>query len=319
MKTKRRMRAEVKEITSEGSFEGILSPYGGVPDSYGDVVERGAYAKTLKEKGTTRPLLWQHGAKDPIGLLTLEDRADGLWCSGQLLMEDDLAMKAYRFIKAGVVTGLSIGFETLNDTVKAGVRYLTEIKLYEGSIVTFPANESALITAVKSALDAKGDFNEELTEIQLCQASYQMRSALCSSLDSIVWADLARDEKIAATETVIQQFSDAYMNFIPSFLDMMTEMYGGMDAWSTKRFEMKDGRKISASTKSSISTAHEHLKSATDILSALITDEAGATTSEGKSREAEPEPEPILPPEPPKPDHSEFERKLNELWARLAA
>src|ERR1041385_5901094 len=165
MKIKSRLRLEIKDITAEGSFEGMLSPYGNV-DGTGDVVEPGAYTKTLNDRGNKIPLLWQHQPSLPIGELTLEDRAEGLWCKGQLLMADTVAQRAYLFIKARIVKGLSIGFESIRDAIDNGVRHLKEIKLYEGSIVTFPANEAALIASVKNgAIEAKGDFNEELAEI----------------------------------------------------------------------------------------------------------------------------------------------------------
>jgi Escherichia/Staphylococcus phage prohead protease len=152
MKNKQQLRFEIKEIAEDGSFEGLLSPYGNV-DEGGDVVEPGAYTKTIQERGNKVPLLWQHKTDIPIGDLTLEDRADGLWCKGQLLMALEEAQKAYLLIKAGIVKGLSIGFDAIKESYVNSVRRLKEIKLYEGSIVTFPMNEQALITSVKSAVD----------------------------------------------------------------------------------------------------------------------------------------------------------------------
>jgi HK97 family phage prohead protease len=307
MTSKRRTIFELKEVSEQGTFEGLLSPYG-IVDGGGDIVEPGAYTKTLKDQGPTRPMLWQHGSKDPIGLITLEERADGLWCKGQLLMEDDLAKRAYRFIKARIVKGLSIGFESVKDSLQAGVRHLNEIKLYEGSIVTFPMNESALITSVKSAIERKGDFNEELTEIQLCSAGYQMQSALGSALSSVVWSDMTREDKIAGVAVVLQQFTDAYTAYLPAYLDMLTETYGSMETWSKKRFETKEGRTISAATKEKLSTAHMHTKSASDILSALYADEADdlqpVTSQEKAAGEVKSEPVVI--------DHSAISELLSE-------
>jgi hypothetical protein len=291
MKTKLRRRMEIKEISAEGTFEGILSPYTNV-DEGGDTVLPGAYTKTLQEQGATRPMLWQHKSDVPIGNLTLDDRTDGLWCKGQLLMELPEAQKAYLLIKAKIVKGLSIGFEAVKENVVNGIRQLKEIKLYEGSIVTFPMNESALITSVKSRGETKGDFNEELTEIQLCDAGYQMRCALSTALGSLIWSDLTREEKISAAETIIQQFSDAYMAYLPMYLDMLTEIYGDMEMWGRKRLETKAGRTISAATKSTITEAHEHMKSACDLLLALVGDEAGdgSTSSDDKAAKNKPEP-----------------------------
>jgi HK97 family phage prohead protease len=144
---------DFKSTSPSGAFQGLLSPYGNV-DEGGDRIMPGAYTRTLYEKGNTRPLLWQHQTDMPIGELTLEDRPDGLWCKGQLLMALPEAKRAYELLKAGIVTGLSIGFQTMRDEIKDGVRNLKEVKLFEGSIVTFPMNEMAQISSVKaSALD----------------------------------------------------------------------------------------------------------------------------------------------------------------------
>jgi HK97 family phage prohead protease len=309
MKTKLRRRMEIKEISGTGSFEGLLSPYTNV-DEGGDVVLPGAYTKTLQEQGATRPMLWQHKSDVPIGDLSLEDRADGLWCKGQLLMALPEAQKAYLLIKAKIVRGLSIGFEAVKENVVNGVRQLKEIKLYEGSIVTFPMNESALITSVKGRGETKGDFNEELTEIQLCDAGYQMRCALSTALATLVWSDLTREEKISAAETIIQQFSDAYMAYLPMYLDMLTEMYGDMEMWNKRRFETKAGKKISAATKETLTMVHEHQKSASDLLLALIDDEAGDDSTSGDDKAAKAKPEPVI-------DHSAIAsqqaQKLKEI------
>jgi HK97 family phage prohead protease len=298
---KSRLRMEVKEISTEGVFEGLLSPYGNV-DLTGDVVEPGAFTKTLKDRGSKVPLLWQHSAAMPVGELTLEERPDGLWCKGQLLMADSVAQRAYLFIKAGIVKGLSIGFETVKDAIENGVRHLKEIKLYEGSIVTFPANESALIFSVKGNRETKGDFNEELTEIQLQEAGYQMRCALACALSSVIWANMTRDEKIAAAEATIQQFHDAYMQYLPAYLDMLAEEYGEMETWSRKRFETKEGRKFSAATKEAMKSACDQIKSGHETLLALLEGEAVEdegenktappvdTSSEGAARETKSEP-----------------------------
>lgn len=308
MKTKLRMKLEIKEISAEGTFEGLLSPYGNV-DGGGDVVESGAYAKTLKDQGNVRPMLWQHKTDVPIGDLTLDDRPDGLYCKGQLLMALPEAQKAYLLIKAKIVKGLSIGFEAIKDAVEGGVRRLKEVKLYEGSIVTFPMNEAALITSVKGKKETKSDFNDGLAEIQLYDARYQILSALSQALSSVIWSDLTREEKITVTEAIIQQFSDAYTAYLPAYLDMLTEMYGGMETWNAKKFETKAGRKISAATKETLKAAHAQIeegtkcmKSAMDTICPLFDDEA-EEDDEAKRLKLTPPPA-AGPKSEPIPDHS---------------
>lgn len=303
--TKLRMRLEIKEISAEGSFEGLLSPYGNI-DNGNDVVVAGAYTKTLKDQGNTRPLLWQHKTDVPIGNLTLEDRPDGLWCKGELLMALPEAQKAYLLIKAKIVKGLSIGFEAIKDSIENGVRLLKEIKLWEGSIVTFPMNDSALIASVKSKFEKKDDFNAELAEIQLSDAAYQMRCALSAALNSLFWAGLSKEEIVTASETVIQQFSDAYMAFIGPYVDMLTEYYGAVETWSAKVKETKAGRMISAANR-------DKLQGIIDTLSALIVEEAATSDEAGTSKTKA-----ALKSEPA-PDHSAFAKILADTRSLFPA
>lgn len=315
---------EIKTIAAEGQFEGVLSPYGNV-DGGRDVVEPGAFTKTLKEQGLTRVLLWQHKVDTPIGELTLEDRQDGLWAKGQLLMDLPEAQKAYLLIKTRIIKGLSIGFESIKDSIEGGIRHLKEVKLYEGSIVTFPMNEMALITAVKGKRGdhhgTKGDFNEELTEIQTLDGLYQMEHALWSALYSILWVEATRDEKVAAAETILTQFQQAFSNFFPSYLDAMEAAYGGMETWNRKEIEKKAGATFSAANIQKISTALGKIKGGHDDLTALISEEAGESTSEEKAAnrpdppqghpgEAKPEPEQ---------DHSAAKTLMEEIGALIPA
>jgi uncharacterized protein len=134
--------------SGEGTFQGWLSVYNNVDDT-NEIVAPGAFKKNLLEQGNMRVMLWQHRTDSPIGELMLEDREQGLWCTGQLLMSLPEAQKAYLLMKARIVKGLSIGFVTIRDAIENGVRKLLELKLFEGSIVCFPANQQAQIATVK--------------------------------------------------------------------------------------------------------------------------------------------------------------------------
>lgn len=318
------LRLEIKQISAVGTFEGLLSPYGNV-DRGNDVIDPGAFAKNLKDEGFTRPLLWQHQPDAPIGLLTLEDRPDGLWCTGALMMEDPEAVRAYRYVKAGIVKGLSIGFQCIKDAFEDGVRHIKELKLYEGSIVTFPMNELATITAVKG-LGGTSDFNEELAKQQICDAGDQMMQALYCGLCEVRYSDLTKDDRITASQTICQQFTEAYMAYLPVYIDMMAAERGSMEMRARQALETKNqldklrtkliadikaGRMHSAATMDQYKAMAEHVatmgdctKGLTDILSALMGEEAGVTTSSAGvagSKATEPG------------DHSALILKLDEL------
>jgi hypothetical protein len=150
-------RFEIKAVDEQGVFTGLAAAYGNVDDG-DDLIEAGAFTKTLKEEGNTRPLLWQHKADVPIGSIALIDSPEGLRCTGKLLLQIDDAKKAYVLMKAKIVKGLSIGFQSVRDNFVGQVRHLKEIKLFEVSLVTLPMNQLAVVEAVKHrARDEEGE------------------------------------------------------------------------------------------------------------------------------------------------------------------
>jgi len=142
------------DIDDQGMFTGYASTYD--MDSMGDTIMPGAFKRTLNSwsaKQRPIPVLWQHKADEPIGA-TIEAMEDerGLRVKGRLLMGMQKAKEAYEAAKAGILGGLSIGFSIPRDGAvrnEDGTREIKEVKLYEYSFVTFPANESAVLTGVK--------------------------------------------------------------------------------------------------------------------------------------------------------------------------
>lgn len=147
---------EVKELKEDGTFQGIASVYG-VEDLGGDVIEPGAFKKTLGEKATV-PILWQHRTDEVIGQGDLREWQRKILLDATLDMEDPTAQKAYRKLKSGLIKGLSIGFSTVKATFEEVIadgaakfiRHISELKLWEVSIVTFPMLPAAQVTRVKS-------------------------------------------------------------------------------------------------------------------------------------------------------------------------
>ncbi len=145
------------DTTEARSFEGYGAVFGNI-DSYDDIIAPGAFAASIaehKSAGTMPVMLWNHDAMAmPIGVWTgLEEDDHGLKMSGRFL--DTVAGRdAYTIAKAGAVTGLSIGyFVTASEIEKRNgkaVRVITEVKLIEVSLVTFPANDLARVDDVKS-------------------------------------------------------------------------------------------------------------------------------------------------------------------------
>lgn len=150
MQTQKVVAAEFKFDGEPGSFTGYGAIFGNV-DSAGDIIAGKAFAEDLRQNGNVRPFLWQHKADAPIGSVTLSEDARGLRMSGKLLLGVAQARECYELMKAGVVTGASIGYETLKSKDRHdGVRVLEAIRTWEISAVTFPANALARIDSVRS-------------------------------------------------------------------------------------------------------------------------------------------------------------------------
>ena len=173
------------EGNSDGKmrFEGYLSVFGNV-DSYGDIVEKGAFTKSIKatvKAGRSIPVLENHGgwkttAADvtPIGYfeeLTEDDH--GLYVKG-VLINTSRGKDMYTLLKElpqGAM-GMSIGYRVIKSRMATreerstlGVyQYLEEVELHEGSIVTFPANTEARVEEVKSSVMALREFERALKD-----------------------------------------------------------------------------------------------------------------------------------------------------------
>ena len=140
---------EVK-ATDDNTFEGYASVFRNV-DSYGDVIEPGAFTKTIQERGHRVKVLWQHNPMIPIGkAIHIEEDNHGLFVKAKVSNTPE-GKNAMTLIKDGVVDELSIGYQTVKDEWddENGVRRLKEVKLFEVSPVTFAANDQAVITGAK--------------------------------------------------------------------------------------------------------------------------------------------------------------------------
>lgn len=157
--------AESDADTKTGRFSGYGSIFNNV-DGGGDMIERGAFKETLAQwqaKGKWPPMLLQHGGffgsvddALPIGKWTsMEENAKGLKVEGELYaLGTERGTYVYEGLKAGTLDGLSIGYRVRSQ--RNGTkpdeprRTLTALELVELSVVTFPMNDKARVSAVKA-------------------------------------------------------------------------------------------------------------------------------------------------------------------------
>ncbi|VAV99827.1 Gene Transfer Agent prohead protease [hydrothermal vent metagenome] len=109
-------------------------------DLAGDTVLPGAFASSVAKRGAKGiRMLFQHDADEPVGVWeqVFEDE-NGLFVRGTLTADGPRGRTALALARRGSVDGLSIGFRTRQAVPNAKGRELTEIDLWEVSIVTFP-------------------------------------------------------------------------------------------------------------------------------------------------------------------------------------
>ncbi len=170
------MEVKFADNGTPGAFEGYGAAFGNI-DAYGDVIQKGAFKETLRDWGKQKkmpPMLVQHGGwmmgdmdALPIGIWdSMSEDDSGLYVKGRLInLDTERGKTIYGAMKEGALDGMSIGYRAkefaLGTKPDEPRRTLKKIDLMEVSVVTFPANGKARVSAVKSLRDmTTEDFRE---------------------------------------------------------------------------------------------------------------------------------------------------------------
>ena len=151
---------EVK-ATDTGTIAGYFSTYDKTPDSYGDIIEPGAFTDTLKareESGHPFPLCFNHDFSAVIGAVkSVKDTDKGPFIEADFL-DTTLAQDVRKMLLSGAIYQFSFAYDVLGrrdpneEEKKAGItNVLTKLEVFEISVVTVPANQNAVATEVKTA------------------------------------------------------------------------------------------------------------------------------------------------------------------------
>lgn len=140
---------------TQGIFEGYASVFGNV-DSDGDIILSGAFKNTLQQQTRKVAMFFNHRAWElPVGKWdALTEDSKGLFVRGQLTPGHSGASDLKAAMQHGTVEGMSVGFSVTKDDYSLannGGRIFKNITaLREISVCTFPANELAGVSAMKS-------------------------------------------------------------------------------------------------------------------------------------------------------------------------
>ena len=186
---------ENKSVSVEfkAEAEGIITAYAavfGTTDSYGDVIQRGAFAKTIAERKDKIKVLVNHDgwSRLPVGKpVTMEEDSYGLFTATKM-SATQMGKDIYTLATEGAISELSIGYYALKASYPddeasraAGIwRYLNEVKLEEYSFLSVPpANPGAIITGIKSGEDLAREIKRwtAITEVNLSTKAGRVLSA----------------------------------------------------------------------------------------------------------------------------------------------
>lgn len=155
----------IKDVdVKTGTVTGYFSIFGNV-DSDGDMIMPGAFRRSLNNNYKRIKHLNQHRSYEPLAG-TKDDRLVVREDNKGLYFESKISQTSYGkdvilLYQDGVLEEHSIGYEVIksrdHDTMtierwgrKVPVKELHELKLWEGSTVTFGANSQALVESVKA-------------------------------------------------------------------------------------------------------------------------------------------------------------------------
>tara|TARA_Y100001937_G_scaffold47403_1_gene66427 strand:- start:15 stop:725 length:711 start_codon:yes stop_codon:yes gene_type:complete len=141
------------EISDVDEKLGIVKGYGSVfgnVDSDNDVIEKGAYARTIKNNGKRVKYLYQHDITKPIGKMReLYEDDKGLAFVAEV-PKTTFGKEVLELMAFEVLDENSVGIMPVKKDFKEdGVRVISEAKLFEISAVTLASNEEAKILEVK--------------------------------------------------------------------------------------------------------------------------------------------------------------------------
>lgn len=203
---KKSMKFEMKAI-GENVIEGYSAYFNNI-DSYGDIIESGAFNKTIQENRNRVKVLWQHDTNMPIGKpIEMYEDSRGLYVKAQISMTD-IGKNAMILMRDGVVDEMSIGYDVIKDEYKGRNRVLKELRLWEFSPVTFAANEKAKITSAKNLNELLYDIkNADRNEIK--NAIQKLNELLAEIEPTKVTQNTDEDKEVKQILEMIRGFKNA--------------------------------------------------------------------------------------------------------------
>ena len=205
--------ATIKDLdVATGIVTGYFSQFNSI-DLDGDVIMPGAFTKTIAERGpdSSKPeiaYLWQHDTTKPLGkLMVLREDNFGLYFEAKM-SDTTWGEDALKLYRDGVITQHSIGYQVIKSVetqmdMEEEVEQIYEVKLWEGSAVTFGANPNTPFTGFKS-LEEREDRIKTLVKA-IKNGSYTDETFGLIEFELLKLVSLAKTEEPSKITTTVQE------------------------------------------------------------------------------------------------------------------
>lgn len=176
-------------------------------DQVGDIITKGAFTKTLAERGNRVKFMYNHKHlmgkpvemyEDSVGLVTKS-----------VVVESEKGDHVLKLAKMGALDEMSIQFVIPRgkSEQKDGLRHISEVKLFEYGPVDFPANSAARILDVKSLRDNLLD-GQRYTLEEIDELSEQL-----TQMKALVTGEAAKSTSLSKQPQDLKALQDAILNF----------------------------------------------------------------------------------------------------------
>ena len=215
-------------LGESGTISGYFSTYDKTPDSYGDIIEPGAFTETLAKRAETGhpfPLCWNHDLDQIIGTVdTIEDTEKGPLMTASFF-DTPLAQEKREIVKSGCVYQFSFAYSvtgwrepTMDEKAVGVMNVLTAVDLFEVSIVPIPANQNAVMTEVKAGRRNSQKDADALKEI------IRLAKGILGELDDAEEPEEGEDEAKANTAVEEPEQSNPEKENLLAYIKNMKEV-----------------------------------------------------------------------------------------------
>lgn len=204
------------------------------------------------------PLLLHHDQKMPIGRVTFQKpTAAGIAFEATIPVINepgklkDRVDEAWQSIKAGLITGVSIGYNVIRDAIeplKSGGYILRKIEVGELSLVTVPANMSATILSVKQLDLAASGLNTPGDSGTLPQVSAGKAARAMTLSEQIAGLENKRAASYAAMQAIQTKAVDEGRSKDASELEQFNELKSEVETCDRELADLRDMEKLAIKT-----------------------------------------------------------------------